>query len=490
MIHTAWRRLPPQLRQSAYRHITEALAPAASLTPAWPEATDPPYIVAGCFGAPTGLGEAARLAVAALERAGLPTYIHDLTALLRQDAVLPPPRLPPMAPGPGTLLAFVQPPNVAYAMRAIGEKRLRGKRRVGCWFWDLAVVPETWRRQIRFVHELSAPSEFLGRAFVGAFGCPVRRLILPVAVRQPVPLRHAGSVVRFGAAMDLGSTATRKNPAGVLDAWRAAFSASDPVILNLKVRDTAANPAAFAAIAALAEQPGPKITIRSGDLNADEMDRWWDDIDVVVSLHRSEAFGLVVAEAMLRCLPVISTDWSATSEYVDPEVGWPVAASLVRAHDETGRYALAGAEWAEPDQASAINAMRAAAVDAAARARKGAAGRERVLIWYWGRLGGGPLVTERLVRHLVARGFDGPLTLSLSSQNERADPTDLPGVTLHRADTFSARPGVSGLLKRIPRFRRQFREILRQARPDVIVIPMMFGALAPLLDIAMAAGMG
>jgi glycosyltransferase involved in cell wall biosynthesis len=112
----------------------------------------------------------------------------------------------------------------------------------------------------------------------------------------------------------------------------------------------------------------------------------------------------------------------------------------------------------------------------------------RVLIWYWGRLGGGPLVTERLVRHLVARGFDGPLTLSLSSQNERADPTDLPGVTLHRADTFSARPGVSGLLKRIPRFRRQFREILRQARPDVIVIPMMFGALAPLLDIAMEGG--
>ena len=46
--------------------------------------------------------------------------------------------------------------------------------------------------------------------------------------------------------------------------------------------------------------------------------------DCYVALHRSEGFGLAVAECMYLGKPVIATGWSATAEYLDANNGLPV----------------------------------------------------------------------------------------------------------------------------------------------------------------------
>jgi glycosyltransferase involved in cell wall biosynthesis len=377
-VHRLWRKLPPELRRRFYRYATESVAPKASLQIDIPSHPGPPFTVAGCLRAPTGIGEAARLAAEALVAAGHEVSIFDLTEVLRHPATLPLPDLPPARPGAGSVLVFAQPPTVAHAMHAIGRPILSGKRRIGCWVWDLAVVPRDWRAQLKFVHELAAPSTFVARSFARAFQQPVRRLIHPVAVRNFTHEVQPATVTRFAAAMDLVSTVARKNPFAVVAAYRAAFGASDPVELTVKLRGAHAVPAHLRELERLVREPGPRITVLDQDLSAEELERWWSQVDVLVSLHRSEGFGLLVAEAMRRGIPVISTDWSATREYVDGEVGWPVAATEVSVIDESGRYEIPGAMWAEPNASAAVRALREAAFDPVERAAKGRRARDRI----------------------------------------------------------------------------------------------------------------
>ena len=71
--------------------------------------------------------------------------------------------------------------------------------------------------------------------------------------------------------------------------------------------------------------------------------------DAVISLHRSEGFGLVPAEGMLAGRPVISTDWSGPTDFLNKENGVPVGYKLVAASDPQGFYEHPSMTWAEPD---------------------------------------------------------------------------------------------------------------------------------------------
>ncbi|WP_164177193.1 glycosyltransferase, partial [Streptococcus pneumoniae] len=56
----------------------------------------------------------------------------------------------------------------------------------------------------------------------------------------------------------------------------------------------------------------------------------WSSIDIYVSLHHAEGFGLTVAEAMARGIPVVATGAGATAEFCDTQTAWPVVSRQVR----------------------------------------------------------------------------------------------------------------------------------------------------------------
>ena len=70
-------------------------------------------------------------------------------------------------------------------------------------------------------------------------------------------------------------------------------------------------------------------------------------VDVVISLHRSEGFGLFLAEAMCLGKPVVATGWSGNMDFMDEKSAGLVRYCLVRGGVEAGPYA--GGQWAEPD---------------------------------------------------------------------------------------------------------------------------------------------
>jgi glycosyltransferase involved in cell wall biosynthesis len=67
-----------------------------------------------------------------------------------------------------------------------------------------------------------------------------------------------------------------------------------------------------------------------------------------VSLHRSEGFGLALAECMFLGKPVIATDWSGTTDFIRSTNACPVRSSLVTLDRTHGPYTK-GQSWAAPD---------------------------------------------------------------------------------------------------------------------------------------------
>jgi len=79
--------------------------------------------------------------------------------------------------------------------------------------------------------------------------------------------------------------------------------------------------------------------------------------DAYVSLHRSEGFGITIAETMRMGKPVIATDYAGPRDFLNQNNGYPVRYSLVTLERDYGPY-QAGNVWADPDLEHAAWLMR------------------------------------------------------------------------------------------------------------------------------------
>ncbi len=99
--------------------------------------------------------------------------------------------------------------------------------------------------------------------------------------------------------------------------------------------------------------------------------------DCYVSLHRSEGFGLTIAEAMLCGKPTIATDYSGNRDFMTPESNYPVPYKLVTIDRDHGPYKI-GQQWAHPDLDYAADVMRSIERDRDAAIEVGRRAKEHV----------------------------------------------------------------------------------------------------------------
>ena len=115
------------------------------------------------------------------------------------------------------------------------------------------------------------------------------------------------------------------------------------------------------------------ITLISASLEKSALNALYSEADVLISLHRSEGFGLTLAEAMLRGLPVIATNWSGNVDFLTGDTGIPVPYRLVPAQDPQGTYQHPDLRWADADIDAAAAALRRLRADPALRRTLGEA---------------------------------------------------------------------------------------------------------------------
>src|SRR4029079_18258917 len=93
-----------------------------------------------------------------------------------------------------------------------------------------------------------------------------------------------------------------------------------------------------------------------------EMDALQNCCDVYISLHRSEGFGLNIAECMAKGKLVIATNYSGNRDFLDATCGAPVRFSLRPVANESYPHS-SGQWWAEPDVEHAAELLRRAVED-------------------------------------------------------------------------------------------------------------------------------
>lgn len=337
-------------------------------------------VVAGFLRSPSGIGESARLCLRALDRLGLDPGGADLSARFQPREMLLPEGRPADFAQPGPLVLHVNPPELPAAALHLGRRALTGRLVVGYWAWELEQVPDPWRRGLDFVHEIWVPSVFCAEAVRAITTKPVR------VVAHPLP-SFEGRFDRDGLGLptdglliltvcDLRSSIARKNLAGAVVAFRRAFPAPGRARLVVKLSGYAENAELYNHLAhgLLA---GEDVVMITRTLSPTDMDNLLASVDVVLSLHRSEGFGLVPARAMQAGKAVVATDWSGSRDFLTEESAATVPCRLVPVDDPQGIYPFPGLRWAEPDSDAAAAALARLADDGAVRWALGQRARDR-----------------------------------------------------------------------------------------------------------------
>jgi glycosyltransferase involved in cell wall biosynthesis len=348
------------------------------------------------IGVISGLGSAGRGYLAALRAAAIPVSIvpvHELFAH-KLSAGRSERRQRPCHP---ISIVHVNADTVPRFLHYHGRSFARARYKIGIWVWELPAFRDEWARELRHFDEIWTPSTFCQRAVQAMTSKPVT-LAPHVAAGSDLP--EPASRETFGIGKDKfvflymfdgSSMVERKNPRCLIDAFQSAFSVHDPVRLVLKA--SYADQELSAYLDQLVESD-PRCVLLRHAMEAGEIARLIRACDCYVSPHRSEGFGLTVAEAMALGLPVIATDYGGTADFVTDEVGFPLRYRLIEVDRDYGPYPK-GAIWADPSREHLRDLLRGVVTEPGAAVEKGRRARARMLKEYSAAAIGG-LMRERL----------------------------------------------------------------------------------------------
>lgn len=265
---------------------------------------------------------------------------------------------------------------VTQVTRDLGLQGTRG-RRIGLWFWELDEFPPYVTNALEQVHEVWVTNEMTRAALQPLTSKPVTLVRIPIQVpTSPTPYTRAQLGMPEGRVLltnfDYLSVPRRKNPLGVIAAYREAVAPDEGVRLIVKSINAHLAPLAHDEIVR-ATRGRDDIELVDTYVSHAEMQAMIELSDGYLSLHRSEGFGLNVADAIARGTPVVSTAYSGTLEFTASDTAALVPWVPIEVGPGAEPYP-ATARWAEPDHAAAVHAIRSLLDDpeaAHARARRG-----------------------------------------------------------------------------------------------------------------------
>jgi glycosyltransferase involved in cell wall biosynthesis/SAM-dependent methyltransferase len=338
--------------------------------------------VAGFFRSELGLGEAARLLISGLDRAGVP-------ALPIHGAFVPPTRQnaefsytkPRQSPYPINIMCLNGDLVPAFS-HEVNASFFTDRHTIALWWWEVVdAFPSDWHAAFDYLDEVWVATDQIYDAIAPHSPVPVNKVRMPVLMprvglysRSRLGLPEGGFIFLY--VYDYHSTAARKNPVGHVEAFKAAFGEGSGAKLVLKCingdRMSAEHTRTLLAI-----DDHPDITVIDRFVSADEKNAIVAACDCYLSLHRSEGFGLTPAEAMALGKPVIATRYGGVLDFMTDQNSYLVDHSWTRVGPGAHPYPP-DATWAEPDLAHAARLMREVFEDRAEARRRGERGRRDI----------------------------------------------------------------------------------------------------------------
>lgn len=243
-----------------------------------------------------------------------------------------------------------------------GKDVFAGRYNIGFWHWELEDFPEEWLYGFKFVNEIWVPSSFVAKSV--SLKSPVPVVTIPHGIEVRINVSRDRSYYKlperaflFLTMYDMNSFQQRKNPVASIKAFKSAFDPNDlSVGLVVKVNNADSNREDMKQIRQITE--GYKnIYLIKETLDRNDTNALLKCADSFISLHRSEGFGLGLAEAMYLRKPAIGTNWSSNTDFMNSQNSCLVNYELVQIGKNYGPY-QAYQQWAEADVDHASQYMR------------------------------------------------------------------------------------------------------------------------------------
>lgn len=261
----------------------------------------------------------------------------------------------------GINLWHINPSEFAEAYAVMGKEAFDGHYNIAFWLWELEDFPDEWVSYMKLLDEIWTPSEFISESIRKKTDKPVYTIPYYVTAETDTEeynrryFELPDDKFLYLMMYDVQSITERKNPEGVIQAFKQAFQPEQKEV-GLVIKLNSASDADLARIRADVGNYS-NVYLINRNMSKIEVNSLVADMDVFVSLHRAEGFGLVLAEAMLNHVPTIATNWSANTEFMNEETACMVDYKLATLEKEIPPYHK-GCRWAEPDLQQAADYMK------------------------------------------------------------------------------------------------------------------------------------
>ncbi|UYP47987.1 hypothetical protein NEF87_004272 [Candidatus Lokiarchaeum ossiferum] len=252
-----------------------------------------------------------------------------------------------------------------YMTRRLNEI-IKSQYNIGYGYWELSTLPKIFTKQFKYLDEVWAPSKFIYDTMKHSTNLPVFHMPIPVEFQIPHHISRKDfnlpkNKFLFLFSFDMSSYITRKNPEAVIQCFKNAFSDNDSekvglVIKLQKIKNDLKQEIDFNEF--INSFNANNIYTIDEVLEREKMLGLINSCDVYVSLHRSEGFGLGLAEAMYMGKNVIGTNYSGNVDFMNADNSCLVPYKLIELKKGEYLHYKQGMVWADPDLSEATSYMR------------------------------------------------------------------------------------------------------------------------------------
>lgn len=229
--------------------------------------------------------------------------------------------------------------------------------------WESEFFPDEYVKNINFYDQVWVPASYCKEIISQYVNCPVELVHYPIEIPidseidPEVEEFYTANTFNFLFMFDYNSSLERKNTLNLIRAFGKAFGKNDTTV-NLTIKTSrSTNYPKEKQLLENEIQGFQNIKIVEKIYQKDTLHKIISRCDSYVSLHRSEGFGLTMAEAMFFSKPVIATGYSGNLEFMNADNSFLVDYSMTKVDSDVFNYGR-NTIWSNPNIDHAAELLR------------------------------------------------------------------------------------------------------------------------------------